>query len=175
MINLFWSLIVTITKISKSDKINVNNIKTHQLLNILYSLTSSWVIVKVRNEHVSALLDFRVEVNLVQKSVLQELNIFYTVNIRLRLVNINDDEIMLWSICENVEIWISSVSVLQFLLIIKSASQFMMLETLYVSATLMITQSYSSDIVDIEIMSLQDSQKVKFQSTHSDSKMKYLL
>ena len=164
-----------IMKISEPDKINMNSIKIHQLLNVLYSSASSQVIVKVRNECVSALLDFRAEVNLMQKSVLQELNILYTVNIRLRLVNINGDEIMLWDICKNVKIQISPVSVLQFLLIIESASQFMVLETLYASATSMITQSYSSDIVDIEIMSSQDSWKVKFQSTHSDSKIKYLL
>ena len=164
-----------ITKISELNKINVNNIKTHQLLNVLYSLTSPWVIVKVENKHVLTLLDSEAEVNLMQKSVLQELSILYTVNIRLRLVNINDDEIMLWDICENVKIQISPVSVLQFLLIVESASQLMMLETLYVSATSMIIQSYSSDIVDIKIMSSQDSQKVKFQSTHSGPKMKYLL
>ena len=164
-----------IMKISEPDKINMNSIKIHQLLNVLYSSASSQVIVKVRNECVSALLDFRAEVNLMQKSVLQELNILYTVNIRLRLVNINGDEIMLWDICKNVKIQISPVSVLQSLLIIKSASQLMMLEILYASATSMITQSYSSGVVNIKIMSLQDSWKVKFQSTHSDPKMKYLL
>ena len=153
----------------------MNSIKTHQLLNVLYSSASSWAIVKVRNEYISVLLNSEVKVNLMQKSVLQELSILYTVNIRLKLVNINDDEIMLWSICKNVKIQISSVSVLQFLLIVKSVSQFMMLETLYVSATSMITQSYSSDIINIKIMSLQDSWKVKFQSTHLDIKMKYLL
>ena len=141
----------------------------------MYSLASSQVIVKVRNEYVSVLLDFRVKVNLMQKSVLQELSVLYTVNIRLRLVNINDDEIMLWDICKNVEIQISSDSVLQFILIVESANQLMMLRTLYASATLMITWSYSSDIIDIKIMSLQDSWKVKFQNTHSDLKMKYLL
>ena len=164
-----------IMKISELNRINVNSIKIYQLLNVLYSLISSWVIVKVENECVSALLDFRAKVNLMQKSVLQKLSILYTVNIRLKLVNINDDEIMLWNICENVEIQISSVSVLQFLLIVESASQFMMLRTLYVSVTLMITQSYFSGIINIKIMSLQDSCKVKFQNTHSDLKMKYLL
>ena len=84
-----------IMKISKSDKINVNSIKTHQLLNVLYSSASSQVIVEVKNECISALLDSEAEVNLMQKSVLQKLNILYTVNIRLRLVNINGDEIML--------------------------------------------------------------------------------
>ena len=59
-----------ITKISELNKINVNSIKTHQLLNVLYSLTSSQVIVKIRNEHVLTLLDSGAEVNLVQKSVL---------------------------------------------------------------------------------------------------------
>ena len=86
-----------------------------------------------------------------------ELSVSYTVNIRLRLVNINNDEIMLQSICENVKIQISSVSVLQFLLIVKSANQFMMLKTLYASVTLMIIWLYSLDIINIEIMSLQDS------------------
>ena len=164
-----------IIKISELNKINVNSIKTHQLSNVLYSLASPQAIVKVENECVSALLDFRAKVNLVQKSVLQKLNILYTVNIRLRLVNINEDEIMLWDICKNVKIQIDLISVLQFLLIIKSASQLMMLETLYASATSMITQSYSSDIINIKIISLQDSWKVKFQSTHLSPKMKYLL
>ena len=84
-----------IMKISKLNKINVNSIKTHQLSNVLYSSASSQVIVKVKNEHVSVLLDFRAEVNLMQKSVLQKLGVLYTVNIWLRLVNINEDEIML--------------------------------------------------------------------------------
>ena len=111
-----------IMKISELNKVNVNSIKIHQLSNVLYSSASSQVIVEVENEHVSTLLDSGVKVNLMQKSVLQKLDILYTVNIRLRLVNINEDEIMLWDICKNVEIQISSVSVLQFLLIIKSAS-----------------------------------------------------
>ena len=143
-----------IMKISELNKINVNSIKTHQLLNVLYFLTSSQAIVEVKNEHVLVLLDSEVKVNLMQKSVLQELSILYTVNIRLRLVNINDDEIMLQSICKNVKIQTDSVSVLQFLLIVESVSQLIMLKTLYVSATSMITWSYSSDIINIKIMSL---------------------
>ena len=128
-----------IKNISELNRVNVNNIKIHQLSNVLYSSVSPQAIVKVRNEQVSVLLDSEVKVNLMLKSVLQKLNMSYTVNIRLRLVNINDDEIMLHDICKNVKVQISSVSVMQFLLIVKSASQFMMLRTLYASVILMIT------------------------------------
>ena len=81
-----------IKNIPELNRVNVNNVKTHQLLNVLYFLISSQAIVKVENEWVSALLDFRAEVNLMLKSVLQKLKMSYTVNIKLRLVNINNDK-----------------------------------------------------------------------------------
>ena len=54
-----------IMKISELNKINMNSIKIYQLLNVLYSSARSWAIVEVENECVSALLDFRVKMNLV--------------------------------------------------------------------------------------------------------------
>ena len=82
---------------------------------------------------------------------------------------------MLCNICENVKIQIGSIEVLQFLLIIEKVSQLMILDMSYQAATSMMTQSDSSDIVNIEISSSHNDRKVKFQAVRRDSKIKFLL
>ena len=121
-----------------------------------------------------ALLNFRAEVNLVQETVLQSMGIPYTVDMRLCLVDINGDETVLRGICENIEVRISPVSVLQFLLIVENFSQPLVLGMPYAIATSMVTKSHPSGIVDIEITSPDDRRKVQFQGSRPGSKMKYL-
>jgi len=69
---------------------------------------------------------------------------------------------VLHDICENVEIQIDLIEVLQFLLIVKKVSQLMILDMLYQASTSMMTQSDSFSIVNIKISSLHNSKKVKF-------------
>ncbi len=94
---------------------------------------------EVGSGKVSALLDSGAKVNLVQKDCLWWLDISYTIDCRLRLIDINGDETVLRGICENMKIKIGPVSVMQFLLIVKSASQPMVLSMPYASATFMIS------------------------------------
>jgi hypothetical protein len=66
---------------------------------------SSRTIVKVEGQ-VSALINTDAEVNLVKECILQKLNVFYTVDGCLQLIDINDQKTVLHDICENVEIQI---------------------------------------------------------------------
>ena len=75
-------------------------------------------------------------------------------------MNINDDETVLQNIYKNIEVEISSVSVLQSLLIIENFSQSLVLEMSYVIVTSMITKSHFFSIVDIEITSSDDRRKI---------------
>ena len=59
-----------IVKIFKTEKINVNSIKTHYITDILYFSVSSCVVVDIKNKQVKVLLNFRTEMNLVQKMIL---------------------------------------------------------------------------------------------------------
>jgi len=111
-----------ITKIFDIEKINVNNIQSCQLKNVLYLSVSSRAAVNIDEKQISALLNLRVKVNLVEKKILKRLNIFYFINCWLRLVNINSEKTILCSIIKNVSIQISSVCMIQSLLIVKKAS-----------------------------------------------------
>jgi hypothetical protein len=104
-----------------------------------------------------------------------ETQCFYTVDGCLQLIDINDQKTVLHDICENVEIQIDLIEVLQFLLIVEKVSQLMILDMSYQAATSMMTQSDSSDIVNIEISSLHNDRKVKFQTVRRGSKIKFLL
>ena len=86
---------------------------------------------KVEKDQVSALINISAEVNFVKEHILQKLNVFYTVDDCLWLININDQKTVLCDICENVEIQIDLIEVLQFLLIVKKVSQLMILDMLY--------------------------------------------
>ncbi len=88
-------------------------------------------IVKIEEGQVSALININAEVNLVKECILQKLNVFYTVDDCLQLVDINDQKTVLHNICENVEIQIDLIKVLQSLLIIEKVSQLMILNMLY--------------------------------------------
>jgi len=85
------------------------------------------------------LIDINAEVNLVKECILQKLNVFYTVDGHLQLIDINDQKTVLYDICENVEIQIDLIEVLQFLLIVKKVSQLMILNMSYQAATSMMT------------------------------------
>ena len=98
--------------------------------------------------------------NLIQEMILQSMKILYTVNIRLCLMNINDNEIVLQDIYKNVKVKISSVSVLQSLLIIENFSQSLVLEMSYIIVISMITKLHLFDIVDIKITSSDDERKI---------------
>ncbi len=94
---------------------------------------------KVEEGQVSALIDISAEVNLVKECILQKLNVFYTVDGCLQLIDINDQKTVLCDICENIKIQIDLIEVLQFLLIIEKVSQLMILNILYQAATSMMT------------------------------------
>ena len=59
-----------IVKIFETEKINVNNVKTHHIMNILYFLASSHAVIDIEDEQVKVLLDSETEMNLVQKMIL---------------------------------------------------------------------------------------------------------
>jgi len=164
-----------IFKISETEKININSLQTFLLFNVLYLSVSLKAIVKVEEGQVSALIDTDTEVNLVEECILQKLNVSYTVDGCLQLIDINGQKTVLHDICENVEIQIDSIEVLQFLLIVEKVSQLMILDMSYQEATSMMTQSDSFDIVNIKISSLHNDKKVKFQAVRRGSKTKFLL
>jgi len=93
-----------IFKISETEKVNINSLQTFLLFNVLYLFFSSRTIVKVEEDQVSALIDTDTEVNLVKECILQKLNVSYTVDGCLQLIDINDQKTVLHDICENVEI-----------------------------------------------------------------------
>jgi len=164
-----------IFKISGIKKVNINSLQTFLLFNVLYLSVSLKAIVKVEEGQVSALIDINAKVNLVEECILQKLNVFYTVDDCLQLVDINGQKTVLHDICENVEIQIDSIEVLQFLLIVEKVSQLIILDMSYQAATSMMTQSDSFNIVNIEISSLHNDRKVKFQAVRRGSKIKFLL
>ncbi len=165
------------TKISEPDQVNINStsgVRSCHLSNVLYSSASPRAVVEVGSGKVSVLLNSEVEMNLVQEDCLRRLNISYTIDCHLRLVDINGNETVLRGICENMKIKIGPVSVMQSLLIVESASQPMVLSMPYASAMFMISQSYPSDIINIEIKSPNDDRCVQFQGVCYGLKMKYL-
>jgi len=93
-----------IFKISETEKVNINSLQTFLLFNVLYSFISLRAIVKVEEGQVSALIDISAEVNLVKECILQKLNVSYTVDGCLQLVDINDQKTVLCDICKNIEI-----------------------------------------------------------------------
>ena len=93
-----------IVKISDIKKISVNNIQLYQLKNVLYSLVSLRAAVNIDKRQISALLDLKMKVNLVEKKILKRLNIFYSINCQLRLININNKKTILCNIVKNVSV-----------------------------------------------------------------------
>jgi len=91
-----------IAKISDIEKISVNNIQLCQLKNVLYLSVSLRGAVNVDEKQISALFDLKVKVNLVEKKILKKLNIFYSIDCQLRLMNINNKKTILCSIVKNV-------------------------------------------------------------------------
>jgi len=85
------------------------------------------------------LIDINAKVNLIKEHILQKLNVSYTVNGCLQLIDINDQKTVLHDIYENVEIQIDSIKVLQFLLIVEKVSQLMILDMSYQEATSIMT------------------------------------
>ena len=79
-----------IFKISETEKVNINSLQTFSLFNVLYLSVSSKAIVKVEKGQVSALIDTDAEENLVKEHILQKLNVSYTVDGCLQLININN-------------------------------------------------------------------------------------
>lgn len=151
-----------IAKIPNIEKVSVNSIQLCQLKNVLDSSVSLRAAVNVDKKQVSALIDSEVKVNLVEKEVLKKLNISYSIDCHLKLIDINSEETILHSIVENVSIWIDSVCVIQSLLIVEKASQLMILDMSYVSVTFMIIRVYSNDKVDVKIMSSQSDRHIQF-------------
>jgi len=130
--------------------------------------------VNVNKRQISVLLDLKMKVNLVKKKILKKLNIFYSINCQLRLVNINNKKTILCNIIKSVSIQINSVCMIQSLFIVKKASQSMILNMSYVSATFIIIRAYFNNKINIEITSLQDDRWVQFQNFRQSLKMKYL-
>ena len=69
-----------IVKISDIEKINVNSIQLSQVKNILYLSASLRAAVNVNEKQISALLNLRMKVNLIEKEILKKLNIFYSID-----------------------------------------------------------------------------------------------
>ncbi len=93
-----------IAKISNIEKISVNNIQLCQLKNVLYLSVSLRAAVNINERQISALLNLKMKVNLVEKRILKRLNIFYFIDCQLRLVNINNKKTILCSIVKNVSV-----------------------------------------------------------------------
>ena len=149
-----------IVKISDIEKINVNNIQLYQLKNVLYLSVSLRAVINIDEKQVSVLLDLKVKVNLVEKEVLKKLDISYSVDCQLRLVDINNKKTILHNIVKNVFVQIDSVCVIQSLLTVKKASQSMILNISYASATSMIIRAYFNDEINVEIMSSQGNRQI---------------
>ena len=99
-----FSKLNIITKIFDIKKISVNNIQLCQLKNVLYLLVSLRAVMNVDERQISALLDLKTEVNLVEKKVLKRLNIFYFIDCQLKLMNINNKKTILHNIVKNVSV-----------------------------------------------------------------------
>jgi len=93
-----------IAKISDIKKISVNNIQLYQLKNVLYLSVSLRAAVNIDERQISALLDLRTEVNFVEKKILKKLNISYSIDCQLRLMNINSEKTILCDIIKNVSV-----------------------------------------------------------------------
>jgi hypothetical protein len=86
--------------------------------------------VKVEEGQVSALINISRSESC-QRMHSSETQCFYTVDGCLQLIDINDQKTVLYDICENVEIQIDLIEVLQFLLIVEKVSQLMILDMSY--------------------------------------------
>ena len=146
-----------IMKIFDIKKISVNSIQLCQLKNVLYLSVSLRAVMNINEKQISALLNLKMKVNLVEKKILKRLNISYFIDCQLRLININDEEIILHNIVKNASVWISSVCVIQFFFIMKKASQSMILNMSYTSATFIIIKTYSNNEINVKITSLQNN------------------
>jgi len=93
-----------IAKISDIEKISVNNIQLCQLKNVLYLSVNLRAAVNINERQISALLNLKMKVNLVEKKILKRLNIFYFIDCQLRLVNINNKKTILCNIVKNVSV-----------------------------------------------------------------------
>jgi len=111
--------------------------------------------VNINESQISALLNLKMKINLVEKKFLKRLNIFYFIDCQLRLVNINNEKTILYNIIKNVSVQICSVCVIQSLLIIEKVNQSMIFDMLYTSATFIIIKAYSNDKINVEITSSQ--------------------
>jgi len=93
-----------IVKISDIKKISVNSIQLCQLKNVLYLSVSLRAAVNINERQISALFDLKTEVNLVEKKILKKLNISYSIDCQLKLMNINNEKTILHSIVKNVSV-----------------------------------------------------------------------
>ena len=158
------------------DKIQVNAVGTVQLSDVLYSSASPRAMVQVNGQSVSVLLDTGAEVNLIEESLVQRLGVAYTVDQRMKLVDVNGNETVLRGICENIEISIGPVSVVQSLLVVERASQPMILGMPYTSATSVRMQFHPSGKVEIEATCPETEVTVRFEGARAGKhpKKKYL-
>ena len=58
-----------IVKIFETEKVNVNNVKTYCIMNILYFSASFCAVIDIKNEQVKVLLNFKIKMNLIQKMI----------------------------------------------------------------------------------------------------------
>jgi len=66
-----------IMKIFDIKKISVNSIQLCQLKNVLYLSVSLRAVMNINEKQISALLNLKMKVNLVEKKILKRLNISY--------------------------------------------------------------------------------------------------
>jgi hypothetical protein len=152
-----------IVKISDIEKISVNSIQLCQLKNVLYLSVSSRAAVNVNEKQISVLLNLKVKVNLVEKRFLKAQHILFywllTQTNKHQQWKNNSVQHCWECICLN-----NLICVIQSLLIIKKASQSMILNMSYVSATFMIIRAYSNSKINVEITSSQDDRWIWFQN-----------
>ena len=115
-------------------KINLWNIKkqTFIITNIFYSTASPKIVILINNRKLIYLIDTGAEIYLIREEKTHELGLNYITDRRLKLIDMNRDETIIMGICENVEISISPVTVVQTLMMVENASQDLVLGTPYI-------------------------------------------
>lgn len=97
----------------------MNHVKTVIIINTLYSFVNLRAAVNIGDKQMSTLINNETKINLIKKKTLKQLNVSYTVNERLQLININEQKMILHEIMKNIKIKINLMKIIQSLLIMK--------------------------------------------------------
>ena len=136
------------------------------LPNHFYSVANSKTNIKLRGQEMVVFFDSGAEVNLIDERHAQALGIPYTVDNRLRLVDVNGHTTAMLGICESEGVSIGPVRIEQSLLVVRHASQPLILGTPYLSAARMNSQSHSDGSCTMTIYG-PDGRTVRFQGSQA--------